>query len=121
MSNQEPFSLGTPEVLNVDSVPLTQLDNNYVIAGKKFLDGKLHIFVLTSHTVEVIGEIKPLGFLTDCSEESETPYEISFSDQISLSNQITTKYLQALLSSIYCHPMSGLGAHQILSYLCHWR
>lgn len=29
-----------PEISNVNSVPLTQLDNNYVIAGKKFLDGK---------------------------------------------------------------------------------
>jgi len=140
---------------------LTQLDNNHVIAidthGKKFLDGKAPDICthskghsLTSHTVEVIGEIKPLGscfnpthqrqvlqyatlalkhqkklreeitgFLTDChcimfirvckdSEDSETPYKISFSDQMSLSNQITTKYLLALLSTIYCHPMPSI-------------
>jgi hypothetical protein len=51
---------------------ITQLDNDYVIAvdthGKKFLDGKaLDVcthskgYSLTQHTVEVIGEIKPLG------------------------------------------------------------
>ncbi|GBC09943.1 hypothetical protein RclHR1_09210012 [Rhizophagus clarus] len=142
---------------------LSQLDiNNCVMAvdtrGTKFLDGKApdictHSkgYSLTSHTVEVIGEIKPLGscftpthkgqvlqyavialkhqknlrkeitgFLTDChdimfirickgSEDSDTPYKISFSDQMSLSNQITTKYLRALLSTIYCHPMLGLA------------
>ncbi|CAB4435268.1 unnamed protein product [Rhizophagus irregularis] len=51
---------------------ITQLDNDFVIAvdthGKKFLDGKApdvctHSkgYSLTQHTVEVIGEIKPLG------------------------------------------------------------
>ncbi|RGB43460.1 hypothetical protein C1646_680667 [Rhizophagus diaphanus] len=59
------------------------------------------------------------GFLTDChdimfirvcrgEDNDDTPYKVTFSDQMDLSNKIITKYLRALLSKIYCHPMSGL-------------
>lgn len=148
---------------------ITQLDNDFVIAvdthGKKFLDGKApdvctHSkgYSLTQHTVEVIGEIKPLGscftptnkgqvlqyatialkhqknvrkeitgFLTDCHDimfirvcREDGDYKISFSDQMSLGNQITTKYLRALLSTIYCHPMSGIlmSSYHLCNYAC---
>ncbi|CAG8670299.1 11049_t:CDS:2, partial [Ambispora gerdemannii] len=64
------------------------------------------------------------GFLTDCHhimfievsrevkvsrEVNDRPYSVSYSSQMSLSNQITTRYLRGLLSTIQYHPTTGLN------------
>ena len=58
------------------------------------------------------------GFITDCyhvmfiqvikDESEEGPYRVLYSDQFNLNSQINTKYLRALLSTLYCHPMTGI-------------
>lgn len=66
------------------------------------------------------------GFLTDChhvmfiqvvkDESEEGPYRVFYSDQFSLSNQINTNYLRALLSTLYYHPMTGIYFAYFISY-----
>ncbi|CAG8539258.1 17714_t:CDS:2, partial [Acaulospora morrowiae] len=57
------------------------------------------------------------GFLTNCHhimfievsrEVNDRLYSISYSSQMNLSNQITTRYLRGLLSTIQYHPTTGL-------------
>ncbi|CAG8534524.1 13060_t:CDS:2 [Funneliformis caledonium] len=56
------------------------------------------------------------GFLIDChhimfiqvvkDESEEGPYRVLYSNQFNLSSQINTKYLRALLSTLYCHHLT---------------
>ena len=57
------------------------------------------------------------GFLTDCHHiefirvtrgTDDWPYNVLYSDRMSLSDQDTTRYLRALLSEIQFHPMTGI-------------
>ncbi|CAG8660676.1 8547_t:CDS:2, partial [Paraglomus occultum] len=60
---------------------------------------------------------KVTGFLTDCHHiefiqvargTDDWPYNVLYSDRMSLSDQDTTCYLRALLSEIQFHPMTGV-------------